>query len=473
MQFGPLSPDMNPRLNDGLMRVADGVYPSPDGYKPVAQWAQIYTTLGAAPKGAASFVSPAGVASIIAGTETSLRRAYSGGWETLATGYSVTGDQRWRFAQFGGLAIATNGVDAMQKIDLTAMTVSALGGTPPRFEALAVVGKGFLVGTVMDGDILTLGWCAAYNAELWNFGYDQSDYQTLPTGGRINGILSGEYGIILQRDRIVRMDYTGGNQIFDFSEVSSNIGCVSVHSVAQWGNLGFFLSDEGFMQWDGGLTAIGREILDAEFRGLYDVGDWASMSTAIDPVRGIVMWSLGDKIYCYDWMLKKWSTITYAAPIIFSGVTKGVSIDEDEPGVTGDDVIDTAGLDSLDSARFRGGDPRLYVFSSGNALGAFSGTPMAATLTGNDLELFTGKRGNVSFVRPEIDAASGLTVTLACKQTLGGSVTNYSTTTLQASGDMPIRASGRYTRPTTAIAAGTTWTHAKGLEFIGAPGAGR
>lgn len=471
--FGPLAPDRNPRLNDQYLRVADGVYPSPDGYRPVGQWEQVYSALPANPKGGASFVSPPGSAAIIAGTETGLYRAYSGAWALLAGGYSAQGEQRWRFAQFGGVAIATNAADVMQKIDLTTMTVSALGGSPPKFEALAVVGKGFLVGTVMNGDVLTLAWCAAFNAELWNFGSGQSDFQIMPTGGRINGILSGEFGIILQRDRIVRMDYVGGNSIFTFSEVSSNIGCVSTHSVAQWGTLGFFLSDQGWMQWDGGLKSIGREWIDAEFRANYDVGDWGEMSTAIDPVRGLLHVAMPDKHYIYDWMLERWSTAPYVSPIIFSGVTKGISIDEDESGVADDDDIDGAGLDSMDDARFRGGDPRLYVFSDDFALGCFTGTPMAATLTGNDIEMFPGKRTDVRFIRPDIDAASGITVTLAAKQTLAGSATNYSTTTLQASGDMPIRASGRYLRATYAIAAGTTWTHAKGFELIGQAGAGR
>ncbi len=471
--FGALAPDRDPRLNDQFLRVSDGVYSKPDGYAPVGQWAQVYSALAAAPKGGASFVAPQGSAAIVAGTATGLYRAYSGAWQLLAGGYSIQGDQRWRFAQFGGLAIASNAADPMQKIDLTAMTVAPLGGSPPKFEALAVVGKGFLVGTVMNGDVMTLAWCAAFNAERWTFGAGQSDFQVMPTGGRINGILSGEYGIILQRDRIVRMDYIGGGSIFSFAEVSSNVGCVSVHSVAQWGTLGFFLSDQGWMQWDGGLKSIGREWIDAEFRAAYDVSDWGSMSTAIDPVRGLLHVSMPDKHYIYDWALERWSTATYVSPIIFSGVTKGISIDEDEPGVAGDDNIDTGGLVSLDDSRFRGGDPRLYVFSSGNALGCFTGTPMAATLTGNDIEMFPGKRNDVSFIRPDIDAASGITATLVGKQTLAGATTNYSTTTLQASGDMPIRASGRYLRPTFAIAVGTTWTHARGFELIGSPGAGR
>lgn len=472
--LGPLAPDRNPRLNDDVLRVADGVYPSPDGYTPVGQWTQAFSTIGAAPKGGASFVSPAGLSGIVAGTATSLFKAFSGAWSQIATGFSVQGGQRWRFAQFGGDAIATNAADPMQKIDLATMTVTALGGSPPKFEALGVV-KGFLVGTVMDGDVMTIAWSGAFNAESWEFGSNQSDYHTFPSGGRVNGILSGEYGLILQRDRVVRLDYVGGNLIFDPNEVSSNIGCVTVHSVAQWGNLGFWLSDEGFVMWDGSQPVlIGRELIDAEFRAAYDVSDWASMSTAIDPQKGVVKWSMGDKIYCYDWTLRKWSTITYAAPIIFGGVTKGLTLEEQDPAVGAtDDNIDGAALLSLDDGSFVGGDPRLYVFSSGNAMGTFTGTPMAATFTGSDIEVFPGMRADISFVRPDIDAASGITATLAGKATLAGSATNYSSTTLTASGDMPIRASGRYLRPTFAVAAGTSWTHAKGYQLTGWPGAGR
>jgi len=478
-QFGPLAPDRNPRLNDKYLRVADGVYSASDGYKPVGQWAQVYPAMAAAPKGGASFVNPQGSVVIVAGTATTLYRVQAGNWLQIASGFSIQGGQRWRFAQFGGMGIATNAADAMQKIDLEAGGVGPLGGSPPKFEALGVV-KGFLIGTVMDGDVMTIAWSGAFNAEHWEFGFNQSDFYTLPTGGRVNGILSGEFGIILQRNRIVRLDYVGGNLIFDPNEVSSNIGCVTVHSVAQWGNLGFFYSDEGWMMWDGTQPVpIGKEWIDAEFRTAYSVADWDRMSTAIDPVRGVLhvsVWngSSGGKHYLYDWGLRRWSTVTYASPVIFSGVTKGVSLDEQDPAVgAGDDNLDGASLLSLDSATFRGGDPRLYVFASDYKLGTFTGTPMAATLTGNDLEVFGGRRANLRFVRPDIDSNSGITVTIGTKQRLADSLSSVAYTTIETSGDMPVRSSGRYCRVSVAVAAGTTWAHAKGVELIGAPGAGR
>lgn len=472
--FGPLAPDRNPRLNDQFLRVADGVYPTNDGYKPVGQWAQYFSALPATARGGAAFVSPSGTASIVAGTDTTLYKAFSGGWTSIKTGFSGQSGKRWRFAQFGSYAVATNAVDPMQRIDLTSMEVTPLSGNPPKFEFLGVI-KGFLVGLVMDGDVMTMGWSGAYNGTSWTAGQAQSDYFTMPTGGRLNGMFSGEYGVILQRDRIVRLDYVGGNIILDPNEVSSNVGCVSMNSVTQWGNLGFFLSDEGFMMWDGQQPIpIGREWVDAEFRASYTIDSYKDMSAAVDPVRGVVIWSMGDKAFVYDWSLQKWSTVPYASGIVFSGVTKGVTLDETDPLVgVNDDNLDFGGLLTLDSDTFKGGDPRLYVFNGSSALGVFEGTPIAATFTMNDIEAYAGLRTNLRFVRPDIDTNSGITVTLQTKQRLADAFGSTASSTIQASGDIPVRSSGRYTRMTVAVAAGTDWSHAKGVQLIGAPGAGR
>lgn len=463
--LGPLAPDRPARLNDETLQTADGVYAIPDGYRPVGQFAGTYGALPTEPKGAAAFVAPDGSSSIIAGTETNLYRAAPGTWTSIASGYSVVGGARWRFAQFGGLAIATNSTSAMVKIDLASFAVSTLAGSPPTFESLAVV-KDFLVGTCLDGNVNQMGWSGANDAEYWTFGQKQSDYQILPDGGRINGILSGEFGIILQRDCIRRMDYVAGNAIFEFNVVSTNIGCVTVHSVAQWGILGFFLSDEGFMMWTGSeVVPIGNEIIDRTFGSLYDGGDWDSMSAAVDPVNRVVMWSMGDKIYCYNWILQKWTTITYAAPIIFSGVTEGLGIDDQDPtfGATDDD-LDASGLPSLDDPSFKGGDPKSYVFSDTFTMGSFSGTPMAAAFATNDIAFAEGNVAHFTFVEPDIDATTGVSVSFAAKQRLADTPIVSAANTIMPSGHIPCRVSGKYIRTTWNIAAGTPWTYFKGFS---------
>lgn len=470
-QLGSYAPDRAPRLNDGVLRVADNVYPSPDGYRPVGTWTQEYSALSGTVKGAASFTSREGVTSIIAGNATNLYKAESGAWTSIGTGYSLLGNARWRFAQFGGLGIATNGSDAMQKINLDTLTVADLGGTPPKAEILAVVSD-FLFAGVVDGDTLKLQWSGRNNPEWWTPAQRFSDFQILPDGGRINGILSGEYGIILQRNAIRRVDFVGGNTVFAFNVVSNNVGCVTVHSVAQYGRLGFFYSDNGFMLWDGQqVIPIGQEEVNRDFAANYGIATFPQMSTAVDPENDCVMWSLNGKIYIYNWVLKRWATITYTAPVIFSGVTRGVSIDEQDPAVgAGDDDIDGVGLVTLDSDTFKGGDPRFYVFSSGGALGAFSGSPMAATFTGGDIEMNQMRSTRLRKFRPDTDAASGVTLSVLEKQKLSSTGATSSFNTLMSNGDMPTRSQARYLRPTVTISSGTSWTYIRGGQFLHEPG---
>jgi hypothetical protein len=470
-QLGPLAPDKPARLNDSFLKVADGVYPLPDGYRPVGSWEAIFSALSGTVRGAAAFTSPKGVGSIVAGTQTNLYKAYGLGWESIGSGFSLQGGQRWRFAQFGGIGVATNGADAMQKIDLTTLEVSPLAGSPPKAEILAVI-KDFLFAGVINGDTAQVRWSGRNNAEFWTVAQRFSDFQILPDGGRVNGILSGEFGIILQRNAIRRVDFVGGNTVFAFSVVSTNVGCISVHSVAQWGRFGFFLSDNGFMMWDGAqIVPIGQEVINREFADNYTIEDYPNMSTAVDPDNDCVKWSMGDKVYIYNWVENKWSTVTYASPIIFSGVTKGVNIDETDPlvGVTDDDV-DGAGLVSLDDVSFKGGQPKFYVFSSSGALGEFSGTPMTATFTGNDIEIAPGRNTRLKRSRVESDAASDVSLRFLVKQQLGASGVSTTFSTMESGGHLNTRLQGRYLRPTLTISSGATWEYVKGVEFEAATG---
>lgn len=476
---GPYAPDRAPRLNDAFLRTADGVLASKDGYRPLGQWAQEYTAISGTPKGGASFVSPTGTASIIVGDQTALYKAFGSGFQQIGSGYSLQGNMRWRFAQFGSLAIATNSADPLIKVNLEDGSVSQLGGNPPRGEFLAVV-KDFLVISCPDGNVNRVRWSGINNAEWWTIAQRQADEQTLPDGGRVNGILSGEEGYILQRKAIRRMSYVGGNLIFTIDVVANNIGCITPHSVTQFGSLGFFLSEQGWYGIEGGrIFPIGNEWIDRAFLNAYDEQDWPKMSTAIDPVNKVLMVAMPDKVWIYHFGISGegqhfWTTAPYASPVIFSAVTKGISIDEtdDAVGVLDDDV-DGAGLVTLDDQIFDGGAPRLWVFSSGKALGTFSGTPMAATFEGNDIEAFQGRRANARFVRPDIDAVTGLTLTLTTKQRLADTGTVSTSTSVRDSGDMPVRSSGRYTRPKLQVSAGTAWTYYRGYELIAVPGARR
>lgn len=461
IMFGEWLPDQPTFNSDGLL-TAQNTYPGARGYRPVGQFTQ-YVPAGPSDfLGAATFTAPAGENIIIAGSATDLYRVSAGAWVSIATGFTTLTGGRWRFAQFGGLAIATNDANPPQKINLSSGAVTALGGSPPTMRMVTVV-KDFLVGGVVNGQANQIWWSGINNAERWTAGQDQSDYNVMPSGGDVNGLFGGEYGLILQRNRITRMSYVGGNDIFVIDEISSNFGCVSPHSVVQHGQIGCFLSDNGFMMWNGSeLKPIGSERIDRYFRSSYGRANWSSMSAAVDIRNQVVCWSMGDRMFCYHWLLDRWSVINIAAQIIFNGVARSVSVDEDD-GTTGDSNTDTSGLLSFDDISFAGGDSAFFVIDTSKVLGRLIGSPMAATWTLPDFELVEGRETNWRGIRPDTDAISGLTATLSTRQRLGDAGTSRSFTTLRPNGLMPLRHRGRYSRLTFDIAAGTSWTYIQGL----------
>ncbi len=471
MAWGEFLPDL-PRHGSPGVSEAVNVYPTSVGYAPVGQWAAHADALPATCRGASAFVAPSGRVSIIAGTATNLYRQDGTSWTSIGSGYTLGPLNRWRFAQFGQHAIATNGVDEMVKIDLDTDVVTFLAGLPPTFEALAVVNN-FLVGTKMEGEVNKVAWSGENNAEWWTLTQRKSDYQQFPDGGEVTGIIGGEVGLILQRSAVRRMAYVGGNALFRFDKISSNVGCASVHSVAQHGELAFWHSDSGFKMWDGAqLRSIGFEKVDNAFVGLYGQINYEDMSTAVDGQNNTVVWSTGNKMWIYNWLLDKWTVLDYSASIVTSRITRAPGLEEQDPaeGAPDDDIDEP--LDSLDGARFIGGEPLFFVFTDAT-LGTFAGENMAARIRGRIVEMVEGRDVRIRKVRPMTDATSGITTRLDTRQRLGDTATRRDFTTLQESGEMPVRARGRFVEAQVTIAAGELWTYLQGIDATLAVGGKR
>ncbi|WP_324807222.1 hypothetical protein SH584_11495 [Sphingomonas sp. LY29] len=472
LAWGDFLPDLP---NHGTPGVAEAVnlYPSSGGYRPVGQWVAHTEALPSLCKGSAAFVAPSGRVSIIAGTATNIYRQNGLAWDDIGGGFSLAEEDRWRFVQFGKYALATNSVDAIYKVDLELDEVTLLSLTAPIFEALAVVNN-FVVGTKMDGVVNQLAWSGENNAEWWTFAQRKSDFQEFADGGEITGIIGGEIGLILQRSAVRRMAYVGGNVLFRFDKISANVGCASIHSVAQHGDLAFWHSDSGFQMWDGAqIRPIGFEKVDSAFASLYGQINYAEMSTATDGQRNTVCWSTGNKMWIYNWVLDKWSIIDFPASIVTSRITRAPGLEEQDPAIgVEDDNVDAPDLDSFDSGRFVGGDPLFYVFQEGT-IGTFSGDNMAAKIVGRSVEMIEGRDARIRRVRPMTDATDGITVRLDTRQRLGDMGTRRDFTTLQASGEMPVRARGRFVEPRLMIAAGEPWTYLQGIDATLAVGGRR
>lgn len=458
----PYLPDQS--INSGVALVAENLYRAADGYRPVRKFQEVSDALTGTFKGGASFIASNGAAYLLAGTTTNLQSLSANVWSNLLTGLTITG--RWRFEQFGDFVVAVNG-GATQEVDLIAGTASALAAAPTG-TSVCVIGDFVVIGQA-GGDQLKVQWSAFNDHTAWTPAVDQSGFQPMLTGGEVKGIVGGEYGVILQRSRLVRMTRTGdATAPFQFDEITNNYGCASAASIAASGRTVFFLSDRGFMALEDGqaIKPIGNEKIDRTFRLNVVRDDYERMFAAVDPENTLVYWGIPGTpgtIYIYNWVLDAWSTARVNFDGLFSGFS--ASVNSDSTGITD---IDGSTF-GVDDPRFSGGAPRFYCVQSGKA-GALSGTPLQATIKLGFTQYVPGRRARITAVRPIGDVISGLTLTADARQRLGDDERLTTVSTINATGRMPIRCGGRYIALSLTIAAGVAWTYMQGFELEFQPG---
>ncbi|MCB4860789.1 hypothetical protein K7W03_14435 [Sphingobium sp. PNB] len=450
--------------NSGVLLKAQNVFPAMDGYRSVGAIETLSDALAAPFQGGASAIASNGNAYLLAGTESELFRLNADfSWTSLLD--SLTAPKRWRFAQFKEYTVAVNGGDTLQ-VDLGTSTASVIADAPTG-TSVAVVGDFVVIGQA-DGNINRVQWSAFDDHTAWTPAVNQSGFQPMNTGGSVMGICGGEYGIILQRERLVRMTRTGDSDApFQFDEVSSNFGCAAGATIAQAGRSIFFRSDRGFMALDDGqaLRPIGSEKVDRTFDRLVSRDQLENIYTAVDPQNKLVMWLVPGApgtMWTYNFELDRWSTIVLTAKGLFPGFTTSVGLDDLEGlGYTDLDSMPF----SLDDPRWTGGNPKLYLLDATNAIGTLAGATLEAQIEMGYNELANGRRARLRNVRPVWDGTSGMTVTANAKQRLGDGNNISTASTLRASGRIPIRASGRYISTSLHIAAGVDWDYIQALDY--------
>lgn len=446
-------------INSGVITVAENVYRAADGYRPVGAFLSNSDELPAPFNGGGAFISTTGTSYLLAGTTETLSRYSAGGWVDLLTGLTVA--QRWAYAQFGDYVVAVNGGDT-QEVDLNAGTAGDLAGSPSG-TCIAVVGDQVVIGQA-DGNILLVKWSAFNDHTGWTPGMDQSGFQPMLTGGEIMGLAGGEFGVILQRGRLVRMSRTGNADApFQFDEITPNVGCASKGSVCQHGRSVFFLSDRGFMACEDGQlpVPIGNEKIDRDFQNQVPRDDWYRLYGTVDPRRTLVSWILPGnpgKEWIYNWTLQEWSMATYQVDGAFSGFTS--STDTDNTGITDTDADPAL---TVDDPRFSGGAPRLFAVQGGK-IGTMEGAPLAAKIWMGFVEFVKDRVGRIRSFRPVGDMTEAACV-LDCRQRLGDAENLRTCDDMRDSGIMPVRASGKYVATKLTIPAGHRWTYIRAFEY--------
>jgi hypothetical protein len=393
----------------------------------------------------------------------------------VKSGMTTGNSDKVRFTQFGKTIIATNNSQKLQAWTLDSSTSFAdLSATAPVAKYITVVRDFVVVANTYESaeqKQYRVRWSAINNETDWTEDVNtQSDYQDIPDGGQIMGIRGGEFGLVLLERSIHRMTYVGTPFIFQFDNISRNKGCMVAGSIAQYQGLTFFLSDDGFYMCDGqNITPIGSEKVDRFFIDDASESDYGSMSSAVDPIRKLVIWNYvaidgTRKLMIYNFSTKKWTHADAGTDYLSEASTAAVTLEQLDSISTSIDAL-TSSLDS-----------RLYVggkYFLGGTLGAkvytYTGASLSGQISTGDIDI--GANSVVTLARPQIDNGSA-TVAVASRRTLSEGV-NYGTAVAADSENrVSLRSAGRYHR-LQVVPTGADWINAVAVDVDIVPQGGR
>lgn len=360
------------------------------------------------------------------------------------TAYSTT--DFWQFAQFGSQVIASNGVDKLQAWNMASSTVFAdLAAAAPTASFVTVV-RDFVVAAKTSTYPNRVYWSDINDETDWTPGAaSQSDTQDIPDGGEIRGVTGGEFGIVLMERGVVRMTYIGAPLFFQFDNIARNIGCYESRSIAQYGPMTFFLSDDGFFVTDGQtVKPIGAERVDRWFYSNADPSQFSKMSTAVDPVNKIVIWCFRDifnvqKLLMYNWAVDKWTHGDSGADYVASIATASTTLEQLDNISASLDALPA----SLDSRLWTGGK-LILGGASGARIVTFAGSDLTGTINTGDITL-EGQETLIRLARPQIDNGSA-TVSVASRYRLDGAISYSTAVAADSENRVSLRSRGNYHR---------------------------
>jgi hypothetical protein len=377
------------------------------------------------------------------------------------TGYSNI--EFWDVTQFGQTMIAANGADKLQAYDLVLGTAFAdLDAAAPAAKFVTVV-RDFVVAANVSEEENKVYWSDINDETDWTPGAaSQADSQVLPDGGNVTGLSGGEFGLVFMERAVYRMSYVGSPFFFQFDAISRSLGCISNGSIVQYGNLTYFLADDGFYVCDGqNLKNIGEEKVNRYFFDVAAKGDLRiKMSSAVDPIRKLAMWctplqSGGFGLFVYSIPLNKWSYIETTATSIASVLTATTTLEDLDAYSASLDAL----VISLDDPQWAGGN-LLLAGTSGQKIITFGNSNKAAYISTGDID--TG-RSVITLARPIVDGGSG-SIAVASRDNLAEQVLFGDSVAADAENRVSLRSGGDYHRlkltPT-----GDNWKTAVGMEF--------
>lgn len=460
--FGEWLPDQSGVI--GALTTAKNCYPKAVGYGPFPGETDYSKAAPESLNNVVAAKSAAGGTSIFAASTSKLFKmngttlTFS---DVSATTYSTV--ERFRFTQFGNRLIAASESNTLQGYDLnSSVTFADLAVDAPKAKYVTVV-RDFVVTGFQTSYPFRVQWSGINNETTWAAsGTTQADFQDIPDGGAIQGVTGGEFGIILLERSIVRMSYVGTPLIFQFDNISRNLGCYEPNSVIQYQGITYFLGDDGFYACNGQqIEPIGSEKVNRYFFTSLKEADITNMSAAVDPTKSLVIWGYPSidatyRVLIYHVPTKRWSYAETTVDRIASVSTIQVNLEGLDTFNTSIDALQTP----LDSRVWFGGKLQLAGVY-GTKVITFSGNNKTAEINTSDVD--TNVKSMVTLIKPLVDGGSG-SAAIVSRNTLDQQVSFGTKTASNSENRIGVRSFGQFHRvslePT-----GDNWSSALGVEL--------
>lgn len=465
LPFGEFAPDVAD-LNSGSLALALNVFPGLKSYLPVPSLESISEPLTGSVRGMYNAVTASGDTVVFAGTATKLYKLSAGSWTDVTnTGgdYSLADGDYWQFEQFGDVLLAIAPGEDLQEIDIASGTNFAdTAGSPPHGRSITVLNNQVVIGG-LDSDPYGIAWSDIDDRTNWSTG--NSGNQKFVEGGRVLYV-SGAAKLVVQEKLLQSIIVTGSTEaelgVFNFAQITAARGALNTYGVLTYGLGVAYVSDEGiYLATQGEQKNIGNQKVNKDFFDRLYRNRAHQIQGAYDPLSTRFYWAfpttdsdLNSHILAYDWSLDKWSLVEIGTYVLAATAQPGVgldSLDGEFPSL--DDM-----MISLDSALFQGGQPVFGAIGDGNELSYFQGPNMAARVDTCQYNLVEGRRAMVRGIVPHVDT-SQMTCRVNRRQRLADANNWTAPSSMQASGNIPLRASGKYHQFRFDIAYGADWSH--------------
>lgn len=440
--FGEWLPDQ-PGVTGAVMEAVN-CFPVTNGYAPLREAAD-YSDASGETLLVAFAGKYAGASALFAASATSIYKFDSSDASLDAVKTSYSSVEAWDVTQFGSKLIMANGSNVLQTWDLGgSTTVSDLSASAPTAKYVTVV-RDFVVAANVGGEESRVYWSDINDETDWTpSAASQSDSQLIPDGGDVTGIAGGEYGLIFLERAVYRMSYSGSPYFFQFDAISRTLGCISNGSIAQFGGLTYFLSDDGFYVCDGqtvkniGLEKVNRWF----FENAIPDQLINAVSSTVDPVRKLVIWNFkntfgGRYLLIYSIDLGKWSYGTTDIYNLSYGYTPSATLEQVDNYNTSIDALDIP----LDSRLWAGGQ-LLAMGVREQKIVVISGAIKSAYVVSGDIDI---GRSVVTLAKPIVDNGSA-TVAVASRDLLNETIEFGTAVSADAENRCSLRSNGDYHR---------------------------